>query len=142
MELKYYVKTVENAIQLLGLKPEDTRCEEFANWSFTRGSAQILMFLRESESTSGEKATLVITAKIMDIPATNRELLFETLLKYNFRLVNESFCIDKNMVFLTSARFAHGMDPEEVLALLDNLSFAADHLDDHLQEQFKGFSAN
>ena len=142
MEIGHYITTVENGIKLLGVKPEEVRAEEFAHWSLSRGSAEILMFLRNSESMDGEKPALVIMSKIMDLPAVNRELIFETVLKYNFIFVSESFCIENNALYLKTSRFAHGIDPEEVMILLDHLSAAADHLDDELQRKFKGFSMN
>jgi hypothetical protein len=142
MEIGHYITTVENGIKLLGVNPEEVRTEEFAHWSLSRGSAEILMFLRNSESMEGEKPALVIMSKIMDLPAVNRELIFETVLKYNFIFVAESFCVESNALYLKTSRFAHGIDPEEVMILLDNLSAAADHLDDELQRKFKGFSMN
>jgi hypothetical protein len=100
------------------------------------------MFLRTSEGLAGQKDALVIMARIMDLPATNREGLFQSALQYNFTFVNESFCIKDNVLYLKTSRFAHGVDPEEVMILLDNLSAIADFLDDKLKEEFKGFSVN
>jgi hypothetical protein len=142
MDISHYVATVENGIRLLGLAPEEVRTDEYAHWSLQRGSAEILMFLRMSRSTEGDKPALVIMSRIMDLPAVNRELLFETVLKYNFVFVSESFCIENNALYIKTSRFAHGIDPEEVMILLDHLSAAADELDDELQEKFKGFSVN
>jgi len=63
--------------------------------------------------------------KIMDVPATRREALFETLLRLNTtELLHCAFGIEANAIVLTGSLALENMDYNEFLAVIDDMGMA------------------
>jgi len=68
---------------------------------------------------------VVFRLKIMDLPKTRREALFETLLRLNTTdLFHCAFGIEANAVVLTGALELENMDYNEFQAVIDDMGLA------------------
>ena len=72
----------------------------------------------------------------MDVPAAKKESFYLTMLETNANLVNMQLAISDGWVLLISNRDAEGLDDIEVAIAINELSYYADELDDHLKERF------
>jgi hypothetical protein len=68
---------------------------------------------------------IMIRVKVMEIPAKNKDKLFEKLLTLNAQdLVHGSYAIDGGNVVIVDTLLAETMDLEELQASLDAIGFA------------------
>jgi hypothetical protein len=71
---------------------------------------------------------VVFRLKIMDVPASGREALFETLLRLNTtELFHCAFGIEGNAIVLTGALELENMDFNEFQAVIDDMEMAANN---------------
>jgi hypothetical protein len=87
-------------------------------WRLRQGGIENLMV-----SLAGP--VVVFRLKIMDVPATRREALFETLLRLNTtELFHCAFGIEGNAVVLGGALELENMDLNEFQAVIDDIGMA------------------
>jgi hypothetical protein len=67
---------------------------------------------------------LVFSVKLMPVPARNRELFFEELLKLNAEMVHGKYCIEDGFVMITDSLETENLDMNEFLASFDSLTLA------------------
>lgn len=136
--LETYIPIVEEAIQKIGVAPETARTEIITQWALKRGSADVIILLRTSNTYKGPRNILIITAPIMKLPSDELQqaILFKQLLELSHSALIETFTIFENAIYLKTTRFVDGMDSSEILDMLDSLSYTADFIDDKLKKRF------
>lgn len=136
--LEAYIPIIEEGIQKIGVAPETARTGNPLQWALNRGSANVIMLLRESNTYKGPRSILVLTSLIMKLPVDQPQqtLLCKHLLELSHSALIEGFSIYENYVYLKATRFVDGMDSNEVLDMLDSLSYSADYIDDELKKSF------
>ncbi len=133
-----YIPIVEQGIGQLGIAVESARTTNPHQWKLHRGSADIMLFLRESGTLQGVKGLFVVIAPIMQIPVdeTKKQALYADLLTLSHEAPLACFSISSGFVYLRATRFVSGMDATEVMEMIDNLSYAADYIDGILIEKY------
>ncbi|MCP4442314.1 MAG: YbjN domain-containing protein [Aureispira sp.] len=136
--LEVYIPIIESAIQKMGVSPETTRTDTPFQWSLHRGSASVAIFMRESPSHKGPRNVLIIGSPIMKLPKDPLQAasLYRYLLELSHSALIEAFSIYDDHVYLKTSRFVDGMDSDEVVDMLDSLSYSADFIDDQLKKRF------
>lgn len=132
-----YIKDVEQALETLGANPKAAKAGLPGSWIVQKGSASITITLNTSPSASGEQKTIVLSARMMNLPRKKQRELFARLLELNRSFVSERFEIYDEGVFLTSARHLAGITPPEIVMLINDLAETADFWDDKLISEFQ-----
>jgi hypothetical protein len=79
----------------------------------------------ENVAVTAVDPVIMIRVKVMEIPAKNKDKLFEKLLTLNAQdLVHGSYAIDGKDVVIVDTLLAETMDLEELQASLDAIGFA------------------
>jgi hypothetical protein len=79
----------------------------------------------ENVAVTAVDPVIMIRVKVMEIPAKNKDKLFEKLLSLNAQdLVHGSYAIDGKDVVIVDTLLAETMDLEELQASLDAIGFA------------------
>jgi hypothetical protein len=79
----------------------------------------------ENVAVTAVDPVIMIRVKVMEIPAKNKDKLFEKLLALNAQdLVHGSYAIDGKDVVIVDTLLAETMDLEELQASLDAIGFA------------------
>lgn len=125
---------VEAFFRKVKLDPNKNRLdlENGYGWHLSRGSAQIYIFLNEFKNMS----TLRVAAPVVYLPKENLLPFYRRCLEENFFMLNCGFALDKNVLFIVSERPVTGLDPEELDAMVTQVSFNADDFDNKLKDEF------
>lgn len=142
--LKVFIPVVEGAIVKLGVPVDMCRTENPLLWSLKRGSAHVLIQLKETAAFAGTKGILVIFSPIMEVPqdAALKASLLEELMEMNHMASLTSFSMSEGFIFLLSNRFVEGMDSQEVLDILQEIGVYADYYDNELQAKYGNLIVN
>src|SRR6185369_6113680 len=100
-----------------------------------RGSATVGINVVE------QKGFILFLAPIMEVPAHNREGLYQKLLELNYLATEDgAFAIDQatGRVYLRALRSLESLDFDEFVDMLDTVARVADEWDDKLRAQFGG----
>ncbi|MDX1903326.1 MAG: YbjN domain-containing protein [Thermonemataceae bacterium] len=131
-----YIRTVEEAFRLLGVDPKDAQSPIQGAWILQRGSAKIRVMLNSTPTTDGEELTLSMMVYIMPIPRKKQKEFFRKLLEMNSSFVNERFEIFDSEIYMTASRYLDGLDAQEVVDIMLEISETADYFDDRLLKEF------
>jgi hypothetical protein len=101
-------------------------------WWLAEGSAKVYIFVQET--TTGP--VLRITSPILHIPTGNRENFYRRLLDINADLSGCALATFDNVVLVVAQRPTIALDQEELDALVWNVAYVADLLDDKLATEF------
>jgi hypothetical protein len=71
-----------------------------------------------------EDELVTIRAKVMEVPASDREQFFEDLLRLNAEMVHGAYAIEESSVILIDSLESNTMDLEEFQASLDSTGLA------------------
>ncbi len=140
--LEKYYKTVEDAIQRLGVDPKTCRTTEPNKWYLHRGKADVVVFVRESMMYNDTKKYAVVALSpiylVKDelIQANRVGELLEFLMKINHNFIMERFSLESNIVFLSVTAFMDDMTDASMSLLLDSQSFYAQAFADRLEAEF------
>lgn len=124
---KYY-KTVEGAIERLGVNIKQCKTEEPNKWFLHRGKADVVVFVRESKlHTESKIFTLVMLSPIIKLPENAEKIqqLKDKLLATNHIFISERFSIADNVVYLTTTAFMEGLTETVAANLLDSMTYYA-----------------
>jgi len=75
-------------------------------------------------------------AHIMPIPKRRKGDFFRRLLEMNSSFINERFEIFDNEIYVTAVRYLDGLDSNEVVDIMQEISETADFVDDKLKKEF------
>jgi hypothetical protein len=148
MTLLNYYAIVEDALTIVGIKPEDARCANEGEWQLQKGESEIYIDIWVPESVNqwqyyvaeNPEPIMQIMIPIGALQAiTNRELLMADLLQLNAQLYYGSFIYNpqQNMVALQYKRLATGINQREVLEPINALGYYAENLSLMLKERFQ-----
>ena len=131
-----HIRTIEEAFKKLGLDPKDAKSPIQGAWIFKRGSATVRVMLNSTPTSNGDQRTLAMMAHIMPIPSRKKGDFFRRLLEMNSSFINERFEIFDNEIYITATRYLEGLDSEEVVDIMKEISETADFVDDKLKKEF------
>ncbi|MDW8296984.1 MAG: YbjN domain-containing protein [Raineya sp.] len=131
-----YIRTVEDAFKKLGIDPNDAKAPIQGAWIFKRGSATIRVMLNSTPSSDGEQKTLTMMAYISEIPRRKQRQFFRRLLEMNSSFISERFEIFDNEIYITASRYLEGLDSDEVVDMMKEISETADFVDDRIKKEF------
>ena len=137
LPISEYAQIISSCMEELGVSPEpDQSSEDSIQWSLSRGSAGIYVYLYKNESLNND-LTLDIVVPLIKLPEDNVLGLFNQCLSMNFYLVNCHLALKDDIVVLTNSRTALGLDKEEFMQTLRIIGRMGDGLDDSLSSEFK-----
>jgi hypothetical protein len=139
--LEKYFKTIEDAIQRMGVDPKTCRTDERNKWFLHRGSADVVVFMRESMMYNDTRRyTVVILSPIFmirpDMSEDLRHKLNLHLLEVNHKFITERFSIDQNVVFISCTAFMDDITDSSLAVILDSQSFYAQAFAQDLAKNF------
>jgi hypothetical protein len=132
--LSSYYTIIEECIQRLGIDPVQCRGEKEGQWSLTKGSAKVWLDLWHIEREG--RAYLQVMSPFMEVPASNREVFFEDLLKTNDQMFGVAFSVYDGWSWLKVIREVDGLDSDEAFAMLTRVGNYADKYDDEFLEKY------
>jgi len=142
-----FIKTVENAIVKMGLKPEETRGEEPNQWQMFRGTICIFIDIWKPSTNSDwnytgtEHAvnTFQVIAPITELPPQDKLFKFyEELLHMNFHLYNASIIVNSrdNVVAIKFKRIVAGLTESEVVEAIESVGYYAEMLSEYYVKNY------
>ena len=138
--LESHRQLINDAILSLGIDPSICQQANEPNiWQLHRGTYQVIIAAQDSTNHQEDKvATISIMSPLMQIPEQYEQLtdIYDYLLAKNHELITETFSISNRWVVLSATYFLDDMRRQEVMQLLDGLSFHAQQLGQELAEQF------
>ena len=138
--LESHRQLINDAILSLGIDPKICQQEgEKDIWQLHRGTAQVIIAAQDSTTHQGDKeATVSIMSPIVQLPESYERLteLYEFLLETNHLLITETFSISNRWIILSATYFLDDMRRQEVMQLLDALSFHAQKFRTDIAERF------
>lgn len=110
-------------------------------WYFSRGSSTIEVFLTNTEANDQVVRTFIRCFAPLSAVSANPVMQFEVFkkaLELNTRHMGIKFSIipDKGLLCLIAERDIDGMDYDEFISLISDISYWADHFDNYLQEHY------
>jgi hypothetical protein len=123
-KLAEYQAMVENLIRFAGLEPEQCYNAEQGCWQFTKGAADILVYVLDI----GGEYYVNIASPIMAAPRANREELFRRLLEENGQRIAVKFSLRDELVWLEVNREMTGLGFDELKRSLVRVAEVADEL--------------
>lgn len=116
LNLQKYYRTVEKAIEKIGLDPSRFRGDQAGEWTLHRGKYTIWI---DVWNDPNEGVTyLQVVAPVMEIPEESQTVLFKELLQLNLQLCGIAFSVHGEKVVLKGTRVAEGLDVEEAYAMI------------------------
>lgn len=137
--MEKYKEVIESAIEQLGVDIKKCRTNDPNKWHLHRGTAQIIVFLRESQVHTGDKRpTMVIVSPILPIPEEEavRNKLYGILLETSHKMITESFSIAEKWVYMSTTYYMEELNQKEAAYLLDSLSYYAQMFATELRKGF------
>ncbi|HMW92293.1 MAG TPA: YbjN domain-containing protein [Candidatus Obscuribacter sp.] len=107
-------------------------------WWLMEGSARVYILVQEGpKDTRGKANTLVrITAPLVYLPETGRELFYRRLLDLNGNLSLCALSTHDDVVLVVAQRPTTGLDQEELDDMVWHVAYVADLLDNKLAEEY------
>lgn len=143
--LESHRQLINDAILSLGIDPSICQQANEPNiWQLHRGSYQVIIAAQDSTNHQEDQvATISIMSPLMQLPDQYERLteVYDYLLSKNHDLITETFSISNRWVILSATYFLDDMRRQEVMQLLDGLSFHAQKLGQEMIELF-GLSAS
>src|SRR3990167_4438085 len=117
------------------LNPKDQELSgaEGYGWWLTAGSPKVYVFVQEAPTGP----VLRITSPLVYIPQKNREEFYRKLLNINCNLSSCALATHEDTVLVVAQRPTLGLEQEELDALVWNVAYVADLLDNDLSAEFK-----
>ncbi len=117
---------INDAIQSIGIDPLATKQKETDAWKLHRGSVQIIIIAQKTKQENGDQKSIIcMMAPIVNISDefTQKEALFEYILQTNHKLDCEAFSLSNNWLIMSSSYFLEDMRLQEVVRMLESMSF-------------------
>jgi hypothetical protein len=110
-------------------------------WYFSRGSSTIEVFLTNTEDNDQSTRTFLRCFAPLSAVSSNPVMQFEVFkkaLELNTRHMGIKFSVlpDKGLLCLIAERDIDGMDYDEFISLISDISYWADHFDHYLQTHY------
>ena len=126
---------IEQYFKKRHLSPQQQQIEgaEGYGWWLTEGSANVYIFVQETPTGPA----LRITSPLVKIPENNREEFYRKLLDINNDLSSCALATYQDVVLCVAQRPTLALDQEELDALVWNVSYVSDLLDNKLAKEFE-----
>ncbi|MBL4649143.1 MAG: YbjN domain-containing protein [Aureispira sp.] len=139
--LESHRQLINDAILSLGIKPGICQQEDNSNlWKLHRGTAQIIIAVQESTNHLDDKvATISMMSPILQIPIDFEQTtaLYQFILEANHKLITEAFSISNQWLILSTTYYLDDMRRQEIIQMLDALSFHAQSFIQIMAEEFE-----
>lgn len=132
--LQKYYRTVEKAIEKIGLDPLNFRGAQDGEWTLHRGKHRIWIDVWYDDNE--QVAYLQVVAPVMEIPQESQTVLFRELLQINLQLCGVAFAVHGEKVVLKGTRVAEGLDVEEARAMILLVSKYISHFSTLLLQRY------
>jgi hypothetical protein len=137
----------ENALQSMGVNPEDTRCAEEGQWILYKDDTEVYIDMWKPEERSQwqfnefpESQTLFqVVSPCCYLPNDEARATFlEEMLYLNFHMyyANFTFNEDENMAAVRYKGIAQDMTEKEMINALESVSFYSQNLSNYLSEKY------
>lgn len=125
---------IEQYFRKRHLDPQDQQIEgaEGYGWWLTEGSAKVYIFVQETPTGP----VLRITSPLVKVPDANKESFYRRLLDINSDLSGCAMATYQDVVLCVAQRPTLALDQEELDALVWNVAYVADLLDNKLAQEF------
>ncbi|BDS09635.1 YbjN domain-containing protein [Aureispira anguillae] len=144
--LESHRQLINDAILSLGIQPKVCQQDNNPNlWKLHRGTAQIIIVAQESTTHLDDKVPTIATmSPILQIPENFEQLadLYDFILKSNHQLIAESFSLSNRWLILSATYYLDDMRRQEIVQMLDSLSYHAQSFLSILTKEFKMLSTN
>jgi hypothetical protein len=138
--LESHRQLINDAILSLGIKPDICQQESNPNlWKLHRGTAQIIIVVQESTNHVEDKVpTISMMSPILQIPTDFEQIeaFQKFILESNHKLITESFSISNQWLILSTTYYLDDMRRQEIIQMLDALSFHAQSFIRIIGEEF------
>lgn len=140
-------QTIDNAIRIMGLDPEETRGEEPGQWQLFRGAICIFIDVwkpslnSDWNYTGSEHAveTFQVIVPITELPPVEKRYKFyEELLHMNFHLYNAALIVNsqENVLAVKYKRIAPGLTETEVIEAVESTGYYAEMLSEYYAKNY------
>jgi hypothetical protein len=125
---------VDKYFRSRGLDPANQAVEdsEGGGWWLAEGSAKVYIFVQDTNSGP----VLRVTSPILHIPQANKEAFYRRLLDINSDLSGCALATHQEVVLVVAQRQTLALDQEELDAVVWNVAYVADLLDNQLAGEF------
>lgn len=138
--LEFHRQLINDAILSLGIDPKICQQGNDPNiWQLHRGTAQIILAAQDSTTHLEDKIpTISMMSPIVQLPENLEQQLeiYEFLLETNHQLITETFSISNRWVILSATYYLDDIRRQEVMQLLDSLSFHAQKFGQEMLKRF------
>lgn len=139
--LESHRQLINDAILSLGIDPKICQQGNDPNiWQLHRGTAQIILAAQDSTNhLQDQVATVSMMSPLVQVPENFERLteLYAYLLDKNHLLITETFSISNRWIILSATYYLDDMRRQEVMQLLDSLSFHAQQFKQEVLELFE-----
>jgi len=136
---KEVTEMLHKYIESLGLTREQIYNEAKMVWHWTRGSANIQVYIESIAFANGNtRDYLRIFSPLLEIPSQNQIGFYRHLLELNDKNLGMKLTImpNSNWIYATYERDIRGIDYDELATCVYDLEYWADKLDDELKSKF------
>ncbi len=125
----------------IGVTPESIYNPKTGAWYFSQGSCTIEVFLTTQKNLQRESQTFIrCMAALCDIPKTvpQQIALYKTAMGINATYLGFKISADeqRGLICIIAERNISGMDYDEMVTLINDLSSWADKLDNFMKDEF------
>lgn len=139
--LESHRQLINDAILSLGIDPKICQQSNDPNiWQLHRGTAQIIVAAQDSATHLEDTvATVSMMSPLVQLPENYERLteIYEYLLDKNHLLITETFSLSNRWIILSTTYYLDDMRRQEVMQLLDSLSFHAQQFGQEIIEAFE-----
>ena len=139
-------KTVENALEIIGMEIENSRNAEEGQWSLFRGEQEVYI----DAWSSGEEQDwnyyfeeknvpiVQIIAPICPLPIFDKEEFYAELLRLNLHLFNAAFMVnlEENICCIKQRIPLLNNDPMQIVQLIESVGYYAEFFTPKLKHKF------
>lgn len=139
-------ETVEQALEQLGVNPEEVRCSEPGQWLVFRDDFEIYLDVWDQQELTpwnyfkpeGELSVFQVSVPVFYMPEKRKEELLEELLAVNMNLFYGAFTYNPNeqVVLLKYKRLAEHLQVADVVETVEALGYYAEMTFKVLSEEF------
>ncbi|HJY65034.1 MAG TPA: YbjN domain-containing protein [Ignavibacteria bacterium] len=130
---------VTRYLQEIGLNADTCFNKERCAWYWSRGSANIEVFVESIDLSSGAKRHyLRVFSPLVKVPPAAGTAFYRRLLELNDKSLGVKLTLlpSKDTIYATFERDIKGMDYDELADTIADLEWWADNLDDKLMQEF------
>jgi hypothetical protein len=133
--LEKYATIVEDGLTRIGLNPVECRKEELGQWNIQTGNLEVWVDIIQVDES--ETVYFQVMAPFAQLPEKNQPQLLEHLLQLNYQMVEASFVMYQEGLYLRIMRDAIRLSAEDVIAALNRVGFYGSSFLEELFPQYK-----